>query len=156
MNKQFAFRRLRGLIVFSVIALMLALGSCGGSDTAETRLSVAEISSVNEVGLRFLGLPEDISDWEFSIEPDIEVVSVERNRNAVILTGAADFQLNVQYTVSAFDPGTDFSASVVAKADDLEDLLFNEMYSDKTMGTAWKTAPMHSGFLFPGARPLNC
>jgi pullulanase/glycogen debranching enzyme len=134
MNKQFAFRRLRGLIVFSVIALMLALGSCGRSDTAETRLSVAEISSVNEVGLRFLGLPEDISDWEFSIEPDIEVVSVERNRNAVILTGAADFQLNVQYTVSAFDPGTDFSASVVAKADDLEDLLFNEMYSDKTMG----------------------
>ncbi len=122
------------LAALAAAALIFAAGCASAPAAAETRLSVAEISSVNQVGLRFIGLPEDISGWEFSIDPAVEVVSVERNRNVVTLTGAADFELNTAYRVTAADAESGFSATVAARADKLEDLLFNEMFSDKPMG----------------------
>ncbi|AHC13830.1 alpha-amylase family glycosyl hydrolase [Salinispira pacifica] len=131
-----AFRHIisTGILTAGLLAVLLLASCASTGGTVPTQLTVAEISDLREVGLRFLGLPEDISSYEFSIEPDLEIGNVERNRNAIILSTDRDFQLNQDYTVTVRDTEGDFTASVGVKTDKLEDIVFNNMYSDKPMG----------------------
>jgi pullulanase/glycogen debranching enzyme len=121
-------------ILFISLSLILVFSCASSPKTAPTRLVLAEISDVSQVEVKFTGLPQDISGWNFTISNGITITSLERQRNTVTLEVDQVFSIQDQYTIQVSNADASFTAEQALRAEKLEDFIFNAMYSEKPMG----------------------
>lgn len=138
----------RSILVITTLSLALVLGSCAGqaSQPAQPapRLDGAEAAGTNLIYLRVADVPDDLSTLVFTLEPDLGVERVVRGSRFLELTTKQRIEIGKSYQVSgtyqapakgdAPPPEPVAIGSVALNLENLQIIIWNQMYSDKPLG----------------------
>ncbi len=139
--------------VLGALLLALIFVGCAGQASQQTesypRLDGAEAAGANLINLLIANVPEDLGSLIFTIQPDLGVERVQKGARYVELVTKQKMDVNGTYRITGSfqpparpDPQTGASlrpepvaiGEVPVKMENLQVILWNQMYSDKPLG----------------------
>ncbi|AFG38096.1 alpha-amylase family glycosyl hydrolase [Spirochaeta africana] len=131
-KKQFLLRAVTLLIL---AGLVFAGCATEAERTVDPSIRIAEVYESNVIRMRVSLFPDNIDDFEFSVEPDTHTVTDVRRANQFIyLTLDQAMETGQSYRVSFTSEAYEVSGSADVDTAPLYEAIFNEMYSDKPLG----------------------
>jgi hypothetical protein len=97
-------------------------------------INSAELEGSKLIYVRWRNLPEDISSFDIQLTPDMGIVEIRRESFKMWITTEKMFQAGQEYSISFTDTEWGASGEREINLGDLQELIFNDMYSEKPLG----------------------
>lgn len=131
---------MRKLMILPALLLLAGNVFAGGASekpaapaaASKIELFSADVTEVSVIRVRAGGLPTDLTQVKFAVEPGTPAAKVERSGIYLTVTTDAPMQKGVDYTLKA--TVGDQTASTKVNTGFLAEAAFNALYSDKPLG----------------------